>query len=198
MRMLVSLAAAAAVSAALSIGASPAQAVTTNDYVLVHTGDGPPPPGVNDCAGDLGNPPNCSWDGSPMIVKFDFDDQGNITDTTFGLFASISGLEFTFDFTDGFKWTYDPDDAIDPGVTAFSVKGGNTYNVWEKLGTAFAGIGDFSDNWFPPAGGLSHIVFYDTLNPIPLPAGLLLFLSGLAGIGVLGRYKAKRQDAAIA
>jgi hypothetical protein len=30
--------------------------------------------------------------------------------------------------------------------------------------------------------------------PIPLPAGLVLFLSGLVGIGVLGRYKAKRRE----
>ena len=30
--------------------------------------------------------------------------------------------------------------------------------------------------------------------PIPLPAGLVLFLSGLAGVGFLGRYKAKRQE----
>lgn len=35
-------------------------------------------------------------------------------------------------------------------------------------------------------------------NPIPLPAGLLLFLSGLAGIGFLGRYKAKRNESAAA
>jgi hypothetical protein len=35
-------------------------------------------------------------------------------------------------------------------------------------------------------------------NPIPLPAGLLLFLSGLAGIGFLGRYKAKRSEPAAA
>ena len=33
---------------------------------------------------------------------------------------------------------------------------------------------------------------------IPLPAGLLLFLSGLAGIGVLGRYKAKQSAPAAA
>jgi hypothetical protein len=30
------------------------------------------------------------------------------------------------------------------------------------------------------------------LDPVPLPAGLLLFLSGLAGIGFLGRFKSKR------
>ena len=33
---------------------------------------------------------------------------------------------------------------------------------------------------------------------IPLPAGLVLFLSGLAGIGFLGRYKAARREAAAA
>jgi len=37
--------------------------------------------------------------------------------------------------------------------------------------------------------GVSNIYAF---NVIPLPAGFLLFLSGLAGIGFLGRYKAKR------
>jgi hypothetical protein len=36
------------------------------------------------------------------------------------------------------------------------------------------------------------------VEAIPLPAGLLLFLSGLAGIGFLGRYKAKRSEPAAA
>jgi hypothetical protein len=35
-------------------------------------------------------------------------------------------------------------------------------------------------------------------TPIPLPAGLLLFLSGLAGVGFLGRYKARRRETAAA
>ena len=38
----------------------------------------------------------------------------------------------------------------------------------------------------------------NALDPVPLPAGLLLFLSGLAGIGFLGRYKSKRSEAATA
>ena len=38
--------------------------------------------------------------------------------------------------------------------------------------------------------------FVNNPTPIPLPAGLVLFLSGLAGIGVLGRYKAKRRELA--
>ena len=36
------------------------------------------------------------------------------------------------------------------------------------------------------------------VEAIPLPAGLLLFLSGLGGIGVLGRYKARRRVPATA
>ena len=36
------------------------------------------------------------------------------------------------------------------------------------------------------------------VEAIPLPAGLLLFLSGLAGIGFLGRYKARRREPAAA
>ncbi len=34
------------------------------------------------------------------------------------------------------------------------------------------------------------------LDPVPLPAGLLLFLSGLAGIGFLGRFKSKQSEPA--
>ena len=36
------------------------------------------------------------------------------------------------------------------------------------------------------------------VSAVPIPAGLLLFLSGLAGIGFLGRYKAKRNGPAVA
>jgi hypothetical protein len=40
--------------------------------------------------------------------------------------------------------------------------------------------------------------YINTPTPIPLPAGLLLFLSGLAGVGFLGRYKARRRETAAA
>ena len=46
--------------------------------------------------------------------------------------------------------------------------------------------------------GASETYINTPPSPIPLPAGLLLFLSGLAGIGFLGRYKAKRSELAAA
>jgi hypothetical protein len=39
-----------------------------------------------------------------------------------------------------------------------------------------------------------HIDFLVEASVVPLPAALVLFLSGLAGIGFLGRYNAKRRE----
>ena len=56
----------------------------------------------NACSGVLGTAPNCELDGSPLIVKFDFNDAGEVTETTIGSFPTIDGNEFSFDFgTDG-------------------------------------------------------------------------------------------------
>ena len=44
----------------------------------------------------------------------------------------------------------------------------------------------------------SQAAFEFGLAPVPLPAGLLLFLSGLFGIGFLGRYKVRRGEPASA
>ena len=46
--------------------------------------------------------------------------------------------------------------------------------------------------------GQSDGFINNPLDPVPLPAGLLLFLSGLAGIGFLGRFKATRSEPATA
>jgi hypothetical protein len=51
----------------------------------------------------------------------------------------------------------------------------------------------FYDKMGQEGGGLSGALGFGTTSVVPLPAGLLLFLTGLAGIGFLGRYKAKRR-----
>ncbi len=161
-------------------------AIIENDYSLVLSAPG------NDCSGALGTPPDCAWDGSPMLVKLEFSN-GSVTGGELGNFPSIDGTEFTFDFSSGFKWTYTPDDATDPGVTAFSVKGGPTgYTVWEKGSAAYLGIGDYSDTWTTwngTIGGLSHIVFYDLTTPIPLPAAAWLMLGAFGGLGLMARRR---------
>jgi hypothetical protein len=57
-----------------------------------------------------------------------------------------------------------------------------------RIGLQVRGIGDSGDS----------AQFVNNPTPIPLPAGLVLFLSGLAGIGFLGRYKARRRETAAA
>ena len=53
----------------------------------------------------------------------------------------------------------------------------------------------FGDPVSPNAAG-PDIDFNIEASVVPLPAGLLLFLSGLFGIGFLGRYKVKRGEPA--
>lgn len=56
-------------------------------------------------------------------------------------------------------------------------------NETKYLIATWEGIGPGRNNWDV------------RIEAIPLPAGLLLFLSGLAGVGFLGRYKARRREA---
>jgi hypothetical protein len=127
-------------------------------------------------------------------VKFDFDDDGNITETTLGSFASIDGSEFSFDFgndgtADG-TWTYTPDDfPDDPLVTGYTAKAGNGYNAFYWDG----GAGNqFTGGWeTPERKELSHIAFYDTV--VPLPAALPLLGSGLLALWGIGRMRRRQQ-----
>ncbi|MGF1641741.1 MAG: hypothetical protein ACFCUO_12395 [Rhodospirillales bacterium] len=191
------------VTVVLGAGAQPANAlVTTNDYSFAGNFVG------NDCAGALGTPPNCSYDGSPMIAKFDFNDDGTVTFTP-GSFVSIDGTEFSFDiaydaveeeWAGTGKWTYTPGTG-DPGITAFSVKGGPGYNIFDKDGQAFLEVGDFSDDWFTPnaasgnPAGLSHLVFFDSTTAVPIPGAVWLFGTGLLGLLGIG-YSRRRKAAA--
>jgi len=194
--------------APLVVAAGPALAVTATSYTDLGSFDG------NDCVssgsnnnwdgedafdgvdGDIANG-ECSLNGSPAILRIDFNDDGSIATTTTNTnFASIDGSEFTFDFgmdgdTNDGTWTYAPDDPTDPGVTGFVAKGGNFYRVFLKDGPAFVGIGDSADYETPNNGafGLSHLTFFDSTTPVPLPAAGWLLLAGLGGLGAMSRRR---------
>ena len=213
MSKIVSLAAAAAVAVVVgySAGVTPSQAATVSTVI-------PNPPSGNDCAGLFGdsfNECNVTFTDeagndtllSPVIAKWDGDKDG-IDGKNTALYPSIDGSEFDVTSNGSTTWTYTPG-ADDPAIKYWVVKQGNEAFTlfWDVIGdpdacnTAYSlaclqlavavTAGTFS-------GDFSHITWYDTEPPVvPLPAGLLLFLTGLAGVGALGRFKAKRQAPAI-
>jgi hypothetical protein len=145
----------------------------------------------NDCSGVFGQgfndckiPAQYDPNQSPIIIKFEFDDNGNVTGVEIAdLFPTIDGTEFAFVHTSpGIgSWTYTPG-AGDPSITFFVAKGGPGFNLFSTGGLA--------DNYQTPANcgaknnqcGLSHLSFYDTGGQqIVEPATLLLF--GIAAIG---------------
>ena len=146
----------------------------------------------NDCSGSFGRGfANCAYNGSPIIGKFNFNDNGTLgqVELNTALFPGLQQSWFTIDPI-AKTWKYDPQGA-GPAITAFTSKAGPNFFVYKMDdGPYFGGATTFS--FLTPEGkDLSHISFYDTGTPpqIPLPGAAWLLLSGIAGFGVLTRKK---------
>jgi hypothetical protein len=159
----------------------------------------------NACAGDLGTPPDCVLEGSPLVAKFDFDDDGNVTTFTPGVFDTIDGTEFSSDFDGGSAetedntgtetWTSMASGVEDAVVTGFVAEDGSNDNAYTRAQpvVVFAALEDGAEftTLLKQVGNipvLSTISFYDTALA-PIPAALPLLGTAVAGLAWMRRRR---------
>jgi hypothetical protein len=202
----------AGLALAVALGGA-AQAATFN---LIFTSNGPRPPGVNDCSGDFGNPPDCSYVSKDNYYTVGDPDTGpDTTDSSYdsfdyGALAMIGKVDnpfsgpvftpgtlsavsnFTFSVVGGLlQWTYTPGSSL-ATVFAFAVKGGSSFNVYEiVVAPTASGAIETATGWVSPQGGnisdISHITFFGKNLPAPPPPPAVpLPAAGFLLLGALG------------
>jgi hypothetical protein len=218
MRMFVSLAAAAVLASGLSVGAQPAQAVTLSFFnISNNSGD------ADDLINQLSVEVTEGADDTQASFTFlnNVGIASSITDVYFddgsllGIATIIGSAGVSFaegasppDLSGGNPFSFDSTFSADStpptapnGVDSSSEFLTIVFNLIDGLtftDTIAALLsGDLRIGLHVQAIGLSgdsDAFINNPPPPIPLPAGLVLFLSGLAGVGFLGRYKSKRQE----
>ncbi|WP_295399501.1 VPLPA-CTERM sorting domain-containing protein [uncultured Thiocystis sp.] len=142
--------------------------------------------------------------GSPSLAKFEFNGKKWEDGNSDGNYISAFTVTATETKTEGGKtewiagtWSFDPSkvtgisssDVLFP--TKIAVKSKDWFFFEVTAGTT---SGTWSTKEYLGGKGLSHISFYDTGTPVPLPAAAWLFGSALMGVAGIG-YRRKSQEA---
>lgn len=178
-------------AAGLAFASAPSQAALINAGQFAGT----------DCGG-AGGFTNCyaettgvsqSPPGSPTIYKLN-NVSGTPGNPDFGTFASITGSEFTLTFdssTHVLSWTYTAG-ANDPEIHYFTIKQGNSYNLWYDLVNPITSFSIDLDTI--GYNSYSHVTWFDTgstTTNVPVPGVLGLLGAGLMALGIAARRRRK-------